>query len=146
MAQQAQLQHRVLALVQHLHILIPAVRSSAIRPEEEALRAALEEIDEEIRKPGGAGGRMHGKLNELWALVGAVHAARERGRKGMGVSGTGIDGGVEWAVVDDEGLAQIAQVSPVVLFPFWSFSDRSIRYYRSSKQDWLISRRFYNGI
>lgn len=47
---------------------------------------------------------MRGKLNELWALVGAVSAARERDRKG------GSDGNVEWAVVDDEGLAQIAQV------------------------------------
>lgn len=47
---------------------------------------------------------MRGKLNELWALVGAVSAARERDRKG------GSEGNVEWAVVDDEGLAQIAQV------------------------------------
>lgn len=45
---------------------------------------------------------MRGKLNELWALVGAVTAAKDRDRKG---------GSVEWAVVDDEGLAQIAQVS-----------------------------------
>jgi nuclear pore complex protein Nup54 len=111
-AQQAQLAHRVLTLVQHLHLLIPALRSSAIRPEEEALRATLEEMDEEMRKPGGGGGRMRGKLNELWALVGAVHAAKERGRNTTGNGpGTGTDGGVEWAVVDEEGLAQIAQVS-----------------------------------
>ena len=90
----------MLKLVQHLHLLIPALRSSALRPEEEALRTALEEIDEEVRRPGGTG-RIRGKLNELWALVGAVSAARERGRAG---------GGVEWAVVDEEGLAQIAQV------------------------------------
>ena len=55
-ALQTQLTHRVLKLVQHLHLLIPALRSSALRPEEEALRAALEEIDEEVRRPGGAGG------------------------------------------------------------------------------------------
>ena len=89
--------------MQHLHLLIPTLRSSSIRPEEEALRAALEEIDEEIRRPGGMG-RMRGKLNELWALVGAVKAARERDAKGVS------DGNVEWAVVDEEGLAQIAQV------------------------------------
>ncbi|RPD60662.1 hypothetical protein L227DRAFT_501697 [Lentinus tigrinus ALCF2SS1-6] len=99
-ALQTQLTHRVLKLVQHLHLLIPALRSSALRPEEEALRTALEEIDEEVRRPGGTG-RIRGKLNELWALVGAVSAARERGRAG---------GGVEWAVVDEEGLAQIAQI------------------------------------
>lgn len=60
----------------------------------------LENIDEEIRRPGGMG-RMRGKLNELWALVGAVNAVRERDRK---------DGVVEWAVVDEDGLTQIAQV------------------------------------
>ncbi len=91
----------MLKLVQHLHLLIPALRSSALRPEEEALRTVLEEIDEEVRRPGGTG-RIRGKLNELWALVGAVTAARERDRK---------SGGVEWAVVDEAGLAQIAQVS-----------------------------------
>lgn len=100
-ALQTQLTHRVLKVVQHLHLLIPALRSSVIRPEEEALRAALEDIDQEIRRPGGIG-RMRGKLNELWALVGAVNAARERDRKA---------GAVEWAVVDDEGLGQIVQVS-----------------------------------
>jgi len=47
---------------------------------------------------------MRGKLNELWALIGAVKAARERDAKGVS------DGNVEWAVVDEEGLAQIAQV------------------------------------
>lgn len=83
--------------------MIPTLRSSSIRPEEEALRAALEEIDEEIRRPGGMG-RMRGKLNELWALIGAVKAVRERDAKGVS------DGNVEWAVVDEEGLAQIAQV------------------------------------
>lgn len=48
-------------------------------------------------------GRMRGKLNELWALIGAVKAVRERDAKGVS------DGNVEWAVVDEEGLAQIAQ-------------------------------------
>ena len=51
---------------------------------------------------------MRGKLNELWALIGAVKAVRERDAKGVS------DGNVEWAVVDEEGLAQIAQVR----FPF----------------------------
>lgn len=99
-ALQTQLTHRVIKLVQHLHLLIPALRSSALRPEEEALRTALEEIDDEVRRPGGTG-RIRGKLNELWALVGAVTAARQQDRR---------TGGVEWAVVDEDGLAQIAQV------------------------------------
>ena len=99
-ALQTQLTHRVLRVVQHLHLLVPALRSSSIRPEEEALRAALEDIDEEVRRPGGMG-KMRGKLNEMWALVDAVRAARERDRQ---------DGSVEWAVVDEDGLARIAQV------------------------------------
>jgi nuclear pore complex protein Nup54 len=84
-------------------LLIPALRSSSIRPEEEALRAALEEIDGEIRRPGGMG-RIVGKLNELWALVGAVNAVRGNSK--------GSTDGVEWAVVDEDGLNQIVQVRP----------------------------------
>ncbi|KAF8065006.1 nucleoporin complex subunit 54-domain-containing protein [Lyophyllum atratum] len=98
-SQQTQLTQRLLAFVQHLHLLIPAVRSSSIRPEEEQLRGQLEEIEEEVRR-----GRIRGKLNELWALIGAINAASERGRGGGG-GGQG-----EWAVVDEEGLAQIAQI------------------------------------
>lgn len=116
---QAQLSHRLLRLVQHLHLLIPALRSSSIRPEEEALRAALEEIDGEIRRPGGMG-RIVGKLNELWALVGAVNAMR-------GANSKGSTDGVEWAVVDDEGLNQIVQVcqrpDPATLMTNHSASD-----------------------
>jgi len=47
---------------------------------------------------------MRGKLNELWALIGAAKAVRERDAKGVS------DGNVEWAVVDEEGLAQISQI------------------------------------
>jgi nuclear pore complex protein Nup54 len=67
--------------------------------EEEGLRGRLEEIEEELRR-----GRVKGKLNEMWALLGAVGAFMERGR------GDGQGGPGEWAVVDEEGLAQITQV------------------------------------
>jgi nuclear pore complex protein Nup54 len=99
-AQQTQLTQRLLAFIQHLHLLIPAIRSSSIRPEEEQLRGKLEEIEEDLKR-----GRIKGKLNELWALIGAVNAARERG------GGKNVGAGGEWAVVDEEGLAQISQVS-----------------------------------
>lgn len=99
-ALQTQLTHRVLRVVQHLHLLVPALRASSIRPEEEALRAALEEMDDEVRRPGGMG-RLRAKLNELWALVDAVRASRGRDRQ---------EGAVEWAVVDEDGLIRIAQV------------------------------------
>ncbi|KAJ3490044.1 hypothetical protein NLI96_g1728 [Meripilus lineatus] len=97
---QIQLTQRILRVVQHLHLLLPTLRSSAIRPEEEELRVALEKIDEEVRRPGGIG-KLRGKLNELWALLGAVNAARERDR---------MNGGIEWAVVDEEGLGHIAKI------------------------------------
>jgi nuclear pore complex protein Nup54 len=93
---QTQITHRLLKLIQHLHLLIPALRSSAIRPEEDALRVRLEEIEEQVRR-----GRLRGKLNELWAIVGALLNGA-RGREGIN--------GTEWAVVDEEGLAQIGQI------------------------------------
>lgn len=96
---QTQLIQRLMRLVQHLHLLIPAVRSSSIRVEEEELRSKLEEMEEELKRS-----RVKGKLNEMWALLGAVGAFMERGR------GDGQGGQGEWAVVDDEGLAQITQV------------------------------------
>ncbi|KAF9453387.1 hypothetical protein P691DRAFT_64531 [Macrolepiota fuliginosa MF-IS2] len=92
---QTQLTQKLLKFVQHLHLLIPSVRSSSIRPEEEQLRSILEEVEDELRR-----GRMKGKLNELWALLGAVNAAKERARTGTG----------EWAVVDEDGLTHLTQI------------------------------------
>lgn len=63
----------------------------------------LESIDEEIRRPGGVG-KLKGKLSELWAILGAIEAARERERKNK-------ENSVEWAVVDPEGLQRLTQVS-----------------------------------
>lgn len=57
----------------------------------------MEEIEEQVRR-----GRLRGKLNELWAVVGALLNGARGVREG--------NGGTEWAVVDEEGLAQIAQV------------------------------------
>ena len=70
------------------------------------MRGKLEEIEDKLRK-----GRVKGRLNELWALLGAVNASSERGR-----------GRVEWAVVDAEGLGQIAQVGvlPFCFRIFWN--------------------------
>ena len=70
------------------------------------MRGKLEEIEDELRK-----GRVKGRLNELWALLGAVNASIERGRGGRAG---------EWTVVDDEGLGQIAQVG-VLPFRFLLF-------------------------
>ncbi|KAI5123756.1 hypothetical protein M0805_000347 [Coniferiporia weirii] len=99
---QTQLQQRLVRLVQHLHLLIPSVRSSSIRPEEEALRSVLEGLEEEIKRPNGVG-RLKGKLSELWAVIGAIESAREREQK----SG---ESNVEWAVVDAEGMQKLTQI------------------------------------
>lgn len=99
---QTQLAQKIMQLVQHLHMLIPSIRSSALRPEEEALRTKLEELEDEIRR-----GRIKERLNELWAFIGAIGAGADRASAG-GFNGTSTDGG--WAVVDDEGLAQIVQI------------------------------------
>jgi len=103
---QTLISHRLLRLCTHLHLLIPSIRSSSIKPEEEALRTTLEGIEDELRRrPGGGGdlGKMRGRLNELWARVGALQAMREK-------EGSGGSGGKEWTVVDDEGLMKIANV------------------------------------
>lgn len=92
---QTQIVQRLTRFIQHLHLLLPTIRSSALRPEEEALRGKLEELEEEMRR-----GRVQGRLNELWALIGSVSASIERANGSGG----------EWAVVDEEGLAQIAQI------------------------------------
>jgi nuclear pore complex protein Nup54 len=63
----------------------------------------LEEIEEEVRR-----GRLRGKLNELWAVVGALVNGAKGGREGGG-------SGTEWTVVDEDGLGQIAQVCSVFL-------------------------------
>ncbi|KIK55505.1 hypothetical protein GYMLUDRAFT_76459 [Collybiopsis luxurians FD-317 M1] len=116
-ALQTQLMHRLLRLVQHLHLLIPSVRSSAINENEDALRASLEEVVAEVgvssasnstSNPGGSGeafgkGRLKSKLGELWAVIGALKAREQSLTATYGGSG-------EWKVVDDEGLARIAQI------------------------------------
>ncbi|PAV22212.1 nucleoporin nup44 [Pyrrhoderma noxium] len=101
-AVQTQLQQRLVRLVQHLHLLIPSIRSSSIGPEEEILRSVLENLDEELRRPGGVG-RLKGKISELWAMIGAIEAARDRERKNKEPS-------VEWAIVDPEGMQRLTQI------------------------------------
>jgi hypothetical protein len=116
------------------------VRSSSIRPEEEQLRSSLEELEEELRR-----GRMKGKLNELWALLGAVNASKERARNGVG----------EWAVVDEEGLTHLTQVSvswtiyfiycPLMLLDITDFSRSTSRFITPDEDPAKsIKRRWYH--
>lgn len=87
--------HRLLRFVEHIHLLIPNLRSAAISPEEESLRANLERLRDELSSGNG-----RGRLNELWALLGAVKAAEERGGSEA----------MEWKVVDWDGLEKLAAV------------------------------------
>ncbi|CAE6410750.1 unnamed protein product [Rhizoctonia solani] len=90
-----ELSRRVRGMARQLHMLIPAVRRSALGPEEEELRRKLLALEE------GAGlARLAGRMNELWAMAGSIQA---RGKE----AGSNR---VEWAVVDEEGLASIAQI------------------------------------
>ncbi|KAK7062874.1 Nucleoporin nup57 [Paramarasmius palmivorus] len=128
-ALQTQLLHRLLKLVQHLHLLIPSVRSSAIGEGEEELKAQLEDIATEVgiarsssSGDGSArkGGRLKSKLGELWAVIGALKA-REEGLNAM-------TGGGEWKVVDEEGLARITQVGGgIVISAFEIDHDTSVQ-------------------
>lgn len=126
-AVQTQLQQRLVRLVQHLHLLIPYIRSSSIRPEEDVLRTELESLEEEIVRPGGQS-RLKGKLNELWAIIGSIEASKELEQKNG-------DSSVEWAVVDPEGMQKLTQVS--------SFNQRQ---WCSSQNDLKILLEQQNGI
>ena len=112
---------RVVRLSQHLHLLIPLVRSSAIRPEEEQLRGRLEGMEDDLRRGSASKGRM----NEIWGVIGQLTALKAR--EGMEASGEGN----EWAVVDEEGLRRLARVSSdfivLVLGVWMGFAYQSIR-------------------
>jgi nuclear pore complex protein Nup54 len=133
---QMQLAYRISKLCSHLHLLIPALRASAIRPEEEALRAALDSLSQEIRGPGASNagihhmGRLRARLNELWALLGAAQAAHERGK--------GKD--ARWTVVDEDGLREIAQVIANLIALCLILLNCNHRSWATSRRAWLISR------
>lgn len=109
---QIELSQRLSKLIHHLHLFLPSVRSTSIRPDEEVLRSKLEAIEAELRRPGGLG-RVGGRVGELWGLVGRVRAQREAssGKFGNGDSG--------WAVVDGSAFEEIKQVGFwIALFSF----------------------------
>ncbi|PWZ01556.1 hypothetical protein BCV70DRAFT_76500 [Testicularia cyperi] len=123
---QAQLHHKLVGLVAKSQLLIPALRGKSIGPEEERLIAILESCEAEITGSqtsssiaavGGAGSRssqngvvlpaharLRAKVNELWAQLGVVRAKREMlAREGRSAT-------TEWAVVDQNGLENVAKI------------------------------------
>ncbi|KAF7290420.1 C2H2-type domain-containing protein [Mycena chlorophos] len=113
-AAHVRLYQKLLGVVVHLHLLIPAVRGGAVRIEEENIRGMLEEIRADVGVGAAQGngnggsramahaGRLRAKIAELWALVGALSAARDTSSNAQATG--------EWKVVDEEGLARIAQI------------------------------------
>ncbi len=69
---------------------------------------ALENMEEGIKKPGGAE-RLNAKLRELWAQIGAMEAAKERNR--LRGDAIGNEGESKWVIADQEGLQRLAEVS-----------------------------------
>lgn len=86
---------RLTALVAKLSALSTA-RNSSLRKEEEELRVAIEGMAREAEEARSRG-------NELWSGVGALKArkANEGGER-------------EWAVVDEDGLRQVLEVSGLI--------------------------------
>lgn len=114
---ESQLSHRTLQLIKHLHLLIPTLRSSSIRRDEEALTLRLEALVAELEGGRGKKGEsLKGRMVELWGLLGEVKSERERDRNAAG----GREG---WAVVDENAMNELATVRPCF----------SLRFYVSSR-------------
>lgn len=103
--------HRITMLTRHLHLFIPSIRSSTMRGAEEKLRATLEAMEGELRRPGGLG-RVDGRVGELWGIVNRAKVGHSNSRKG---------GDDAWAVGDEDGLKELAKV---IILP--CFSQRSV--------------------
>lgn len=76
----------------------------SITPDEEAMRARLELIQEQLQRSD----QFHGKLSQLWAQLQLI---KESGRK-YGK----IDGVEEWDAVSEENMSGITKVSQRTIF------------------------------
>ena len=128
-SKQVEIHHRLMGLVRKCHLLIPSLRGTSIEPEEERLRSQLESLEAEIEGtvgPGAQAGaiarpgtavRLHAKINELWAQIGMLKAKRDAMNRAAGGSGQAVPGSIEWAVVDQDSLDQVAKVSTLTHCP-----------------------------
>lgn len=117
MKRQAALHHRIVSIARKSHVLIPSLRGTNVTKEEEALRSKLEACEAELESAGGSeggglsggagatSGRLRARVNELWSMLGAVKTRREM------LEQEGRKPSVEWAVVDERGVQEVANVS-----------------------------------
>lgn len=110
---QTTLHHRLVGIARKSHLLIPALRGRSVTAEEDRLRVTLEACEAELEAVGGgslgsrsgaAHGRLRARVNELWAQLGAIKAKKE-------AVGRDVGDATEWAVVDENGLEDVAKVS-----------------------------------
>ncbi|TIA97732.1 hypothetical protein E3P96_03333 [Wallemia ichthyophaga] len=92
----AQLSARILKIVKRLHLLLPNLRASGIKLEEEKLSTEYEHINNTIQKA-----RIGGRVNESWALVGALKSRKEEGTASKSAG---------WQVVDDDGMMELSDI------------------------------------
>lgn len=112
---QTSLHHRLISLARKIHLLIPALRGQSVTLKEEQLKSILQNCELELesmslnaqaRGPANHTTRLRGKINELWALLGSVKAKRE-----AVLASEGNANQLEWAVVDESALDDVAKVS-----------------------------------
>lgn len=117
---QTSLHHRLISIARKIHLLIPALRGQSVTLKEEQLKSILQNCELELESlslSGDARGssgqfnyttRLRGRVNELWALLGNVKARREAA---LATEGPGGGKPLEWAVVDESALEDVAKVS-----------------------------------
>jgi hypothetical protein len=116
---QTSLHHRLISIARKIHLLIPALRGQSVTLREEQLKSILQNCELELESISlGADGRgsanyttrLRGRINELWALLGNVKAKRE-----AVLASEGNANQLEWAVVDESALDDVAKVSGEIM-------------------------------
>lgn len=115
---QISLHHRLISIARRIHLLIPALRGQSVTLREEQLKSILQNCEMELESiSSGVDGksgtsnsynyttRLRGRINELWALLGNVKAKRE-----VALTSPGTANQLEWAVVDEGALDDVAKV------------------------------------
>lgn len=110
---QSRIHQRLLGLIKHCYMLLPALRGQALTGEEDRVTGVLENCEAQLNGaageytgPMGQHARLRARLNELWAQLGVIRAQREALRN----QGRGDAASTEWAVVDPASCQEIAGI------------------------------------